>query len=654
MAPLAATPRFLARAAMERASQSQPEGEPDMNRFVLPARAATSSLDRRNRLNPRPLSLMLVAALLAGRAYGTPGGELDATFGDHGRKVIQVANTYYGFSAAVSRQPADGKLLFPGVHSWGIAGSDIAVLRLNSDGSTDDTFGANGTATVYLGKDATATKLAVQPDGKIIVAGSVLNGATFRDFALVRLNADGSIDSAFGNHGLVTLDLGGTNDSITDISLLENGQIVVVGTIDGSGVQGAAFARFEMNGSLDTSFGIGTIPGTTVVGATVYGVTGDDEPFAMIRQSDGKFVACGTNVAINNGVDYLADMLAIRVNANGSVDAAFGANGVSLVHTGGGGRSCAEMPDNRLILVGAQGGPEMGAPALARLMPDGTLDKTFGVRGVATFTVGHAAWGDAIIILGDGNLAVSGATLPLQSTNEPTDMFVARVDPASGSLDSTFGDNGITIITFGQDGVSSMIGGSSLIEQADRKLIAIGEGGYSGPVLGLARIDPAGSGSAGFAGFISTSEVVAAGSASLIVTVRRTGGSKGSLSVDFKTNDGTATAPADFAAVNGTLVWQDGDMAPKTITVPITRGASSKGTVGFTIVLTKSTGGLAASESAVEITDSGSVVQGSGGNASSGGGGSLGIGELTALAIISAFATCRRRRSGLTGALLSR
>jgi hypothetical protein len=228
-------------------------------------------------------------------------------------------------------------------------------------------------------------------------------------------------------------------------------------------------------------------------------------------------------------------------------------------------------------------------------------------------------------------------------------MFVARIDSDSGLLDSTFGSNGVTIVTFGVLDRSLHAEGRGLIAQADGKLIAVGQGDF-GSTLALARVDPAGSGSAGFAGFISTSEAVTEGAANLVVTVRRTGGSKGSLSVSYNTIAGTATAPGDFTAASGTLTWQSGDMDPKSIIVPITNDTIAESVERFSIVLTNSTGGLAASEVGVDITDSSTVLQGGGGGGGlgtalqgGGGGGGLGIEELIALALILAFTTQRRR-----------
>ena len=104
----------------------------------------------------------------------------------------------------------------------------------------------------------------MQPDGKIIVVGSASADETHFDFALARLNADGAVDSTFGSNGRVTVDLGGNNESISDLVPLQSGKFVVVGTTDAKGDQDAVFARFGANGALDATFGTGSIAGTTI------------------------------------------------------------------------------------------------------------------------------------------------------------------------------------------------------------------------------------------------------------------------------------------------------------------------------------------------------------------------------------------------------
>lgn len=584
------------------------------------------------------LPIILTALLCAGRAVGAPQGELDVTFGENGRMIIQVADSKFG--SAISRQPADGKLLLPGYYSGSNGGLDFAVLRLNSDGSADDSFGSHGIAIMDFGNfDAVATELAVQADGGIIVAGSARSGPGQLDFALARLNADGTLDSTFGGDGLVTLDLGGVAESISGIVLLQSGEIVTVGMTDANGDQDAAFLRFGSNGALDSSFGAGPIAGSTIVGAN--GRT--DELYSLIRQPDGKLVACGTTVYVDNGVDLISNMLAVRVNPDGSVDLSFGSNGSSEIAGDwqfASAEDCAALPNGVIVLAGFGGDPGFSKPTLVRLLPDGRPDTAFGNAGISKITVGRTAWARAIVRLDDGALGVTGSSLPLERTSLPTDLFVARLDAASGQLDAAFGDQGATIVDFGRLSQASIVDGRGLIAQADGKLIAVGDDLRSS--LALARLSLAITGNAGFAGFVETSAQVVEG-ADLVITVRRTGGGTGSLSVDYDTIAGTAIAPGDMTAVSGTLTWMAGDMASKSIAVPIANDGIAESAESFSVVLSNSSNGLAASQFVVDIASSDTGGSGSGGS-SGGGGGITGIQELTAMALIWAFAMRQRRR----------
>jgi uncharacterized delta-60 repeat protein len=227
---------------------------------------------------------LLATTLCTGPALAAPGGELDATFGKNGRLTIQEAS----FGGAILQQP-DGKLLVLAGYAASSTGSlDFAVLRLHPDGSRDESFGTSGRVMIdFAGSYDYVTRLALQPDGKIIAAGAS-TGATGSDFALARFNPDGSIDVTFDGDGLVTLDLGGDYEGVEGILLLENGQFVITGTTyaDSNPNIYITFARFDNDGALDSTFGTGPIAGTTLIDAG--GV-----PFWITRQPDGKFVACG-------------------------------------------------------------------------------------------------------------------------------------------------------------------------------------------------------------------------------------------------------------------------------------------------------------------------------------------------------------------------
>lgn len=592
----------------------------------------------------------LAAAIFAGPVHAAPGGELDATFGENGRLTIKDARLdgyaiHQSARSAVLQQP-DGKLLVVGQATSPAGDLDFAVLRINPDGSPDDSFGTNGRVMIdFAGFDDFATELALQPDGKIMAAGASTSAAG-SDFAFARLNPDGSIDVTLDGDGLVTLDLGGDYEQVRGILLLEDGKFVVTGRTYADGNLDMAFARFDADGALDTTFGTGPIAGTTLIDASDANGEGfrNDEPFWITRQVDGKYVACG--VADTDYWDYVGNMVAVRVNPDGSIDAGFGINGVSRIETEGWANACISMPDGTIALVGFQS----RVPVVARLTSDGSKDTTFGNSGFSSIDIGGAGWVQAMVPLDDGSLGVTGGVVTIRGT--PTDMYFARLDANSGLLDESFGANGVTIIDFGLDDQAAWSEGLALIQQTDGKLVAAGI--TTGGSIALARLDPAGIGNAGFAGFVETSGSVSEGTAELQLSVRRTGGSTGELSVDYDTVAGTATAPSDFTPSFGTLHWTGGDMDPQFIRVPITDDNIDEGNENFTIVLSNSSGGLAASEFLVTITDKVTPLPpppSSGGgplSRPSSGGGGLYLELLMLLAMRRAFLTAasfRRQRS---------
>jgi uncharacterized delta-60 repeat protein len=543
----------------------------------------------------------LLATVPAAGAWAAPGGELDAGFGDNGRLMIPEV----GFGGAIARQP-DGKLLVAGKHGTGSAANPVfAVFRLHPDGSPDDTFGTNGRAVLNVGGTGSiATELALQPDGRIIVAGESVSFEQDIDLALARFNPDGTVDATFGEDGMVRPGLGGYYESIQGLLLLQNGQFVITGSTTVNGDADLFFARLNADGGLDTTFGTGPVAGTTLVDTEdVNGNPTYEWSSWITRQPDGKYVACGASETlelVSNAV-----MLAVRINPDGSVDTAYGNNGVSLTYAGetfSAATACVAMADGTVVLAGYRGNPGEVDLALVRLASDGLPDVTFGNSGIVSIDLGDVAWAQALIQLGDGNLGLTGSAMQRNAAGEllQGDMFFARVSPDRGLLDTGFGNDGVTIVDFGFANQSAWSDGLAIIEQADGKLVAAGNTAESR--MALARVDPAGTGSAGFAGFVETAANAVEG-AELIVSVRRTGGSTGELTVQYDTVAGTATAPGDFTPSFGTLNWASGDVDSKSIRVPTTDDGIDESNEAFSIVLSNANGGLAASEFGATITN---------------------------------------------------
>jgi uncharacterized delta-60 repeat protein len=560
-------------------------------------------------------ALLMATALCPVKAYSAPQGELDASFGDHGRVLLRVGS---GNGAdAVAQQPADGKLLVAGQ-----AGYSFTVTRLNTDGTLDESFGMRGVAYVAFGGSfSRALDLAIQADGQILAVGYTEQTEPWSwdpatDFAIARLNPDGTLDRSFGDGGKVSFHLGSDQELFSRVVVLRDGRFVAAGTRAGTTV----FARFTADGALDPTFGTGAIPGVVSDKARARG--GSWWLKAMHVLDNGALVACGYRAVI-------------RLLADGSMDPGFGTDGAAEVRTGTAtdrAESCVGMPDGTTVVAGADG-PDL---LLYRLTPDGNLDTTFADGGIARIDLHPDLMetATAIVLLADGRLGVSGvAEKPGPSHRTMRLLFFARIDATSGLPDPTFGHDGMTLVSFGALDSRSMLFAPSMIRQADGKLVAVGTQSVAGEwdwsqSLALARVDPAGAGSVGFAGFAETFPPFPRESAEIAVAVQRLGGSTGTLSVDYSVSRGGVQVHT------GTLAWLTGDMDPKFITVP----TGTNGDQSYSFSLSNSTGGLATSMM-LPVPAPGNSQSG-GGN---GGGGAAGPGFLMLLAGFSLLSAWRTR-----------
>src|SRR5439155_1000972 len=181
-------------------------------------------------------------------------GSLDPTFGMSGTASTPVGIDTSGASALVLQ--SDGKLVAAG-NAWkDSVDADFAVLRYNANGSLDATFGAGGKVTTSIGSNEDdAYALVVQPDGKLVAASSTFIGVT-SDFTLLRYNANGSLDATFGTGGKVTTPVGSAGDYADALVFQPDGKLVAAGSVEGSD-RDFAVVRYNADGSLDGSFGTG-------------------------------------------------------------------------------------------------------------------------------------------------------------------------------------------------------------------------------------------------------------------------------------------------------------------------------------------------------------------------------------------------------------
>ena len=312
-----------------------------------------------------------------------PDGSLDTSFGSGG--VVTTAIGPYGDAArAVALQP-DGKLV-----AAGKAGTLIALTRYNPDGSLDTGFGVGGKVTTSIAAPGSeAYALALQPDGKLVAAGRTWEenqGKIMSMFALVRYNPNGSRDTSFGSEGLVWWPLYDSSARAFALALQPDGKLVAAGPPN------FTLVRYNPDGSLDTSFGVGGRVTTAIESAS--------EAHALALQPDGKLVAAG------KGGNHFA---LVRYNPNGSLDTSFGSGGVvttAIGAYGDGAFALALQPNGKLVAAGYASPTKFPDYfAVVRYNPDGSVDRTFGADGTVTTPSGVA---EALALQPDGKLVAVG------------------------------------------------------------------------------------------------------------------------------------------------------------------------------------------------------------------------------------------------------
>jgi uncharacterized delta-60 repeat protein len=384
------------------------------------------------------------------------GGELDPTFGDGGKVATTFAE---GGAARGLALQTDGAVV-----AVGEAGEEFGVLRYDSSGVLDPTFGDGGRITTNFtdGFLDWAEDVTVQPDGKIIAVGH----ANFNRFALARYNADGTPDETFGGDGTVTSNFHPGTDMANAVAIQADGKIVVAGSTRVGQGSGFAVARYDTSGVLDPSFGE-----DGEVTTQFFHVAGNAYDLAI--QANGKIVAAGE--AFAGGGFALA-----RYRADGSLDPYFGGDGRVVTGFGpgssGGAGAVAIQSDGKIVAAGSAG-DIFGPFAVARYTRRGRLDRTFGEDGRATVNIagGEEAATD-IAIQGNGRIVAAGyAGIPHEFGDEGTGGFALARFRANGTLDTSFGGDGKIRTHFG---VGIALGKAIAIQSDGRIVVAGWAGGY--------------------------------------------------------------------------------------------------------------------------------------------------------------------------------
>ena len=425
---------------------------------------------RRFAIQRRVIGITLIIIFLTiGQLVQATDGDLDPTFGPDG-KVLTDFDRSVDIANAVAIQ-ADGKIVVVGTtHGENdFSNEDFAVARYNPDGTLDTSFGVGGKVqTDFPNLAAVASSVVVQPDRKIVVAGCAFPLFTFLgDFKVVRYNPDGSLDSSFGDGGIVTTIFPEGSYAFA-VTLQPDGKIVAAGTVfvdfnpGESSNTDFALARYNPDGTPDATFGNGGQVSTDFLGM-------EDDALSVLIQSDGKIVAVGSA----NDPATFYDFAAVRYLSDGTVDTTFGVTG--KVHTDFGdqnfdrAQSAALQSDGHIVAAGfaiSQGGGVQNF-AVARYTSDGVLDTSFGTDGMTQIDFGSCCQSaNKVLLQPNGKIITVGYA---NTESADSDFLLARLT-SDGSLDSTFGTGGKVRTSFGD-----LNGGANgAVFQPDGTIVAVG------------------------------------------------------------------------------------------------------------------------------------------------------------------------------------
>jgi uncharacterized delta-60 repeat protein len=371
-------------------------------------------------------------------------GSIDKSFDFDGKIYIPK---HYGKAIAVAIQ-TDGKIVFVGHYLTNGDGWRSVVIRLNTDGSFDSTFGGVGSAGSIVLDNFKSNAMVLQENGKIVVGGyssRIWNNETFYDITLMRINGDGTLDSSFGAGGIAVRTTPYVSDWAYSIAIQQDNKIVAY-TYRG-------LFRFNGDGTVDSSFGVdGSVP-------TPFSYLWEGEHIVKI-QSDGKIVV---NVITGYAAGVYSHAI-FRYNMDGTLDSTFDGDGVALISPNFGGIGSFSIQSDGKIVIGTFA----NRFSLVRLNPDGSLDEKFGEGGIYSYPLNPSSGyiGRLSIILQSDDKIVSTR----RQGNEPGGDFDIVRNNSDGSLDATFGSGGI--VTTGDFAGKSGI--NSIAIQGDGKIVAVG------------------------------------------------------------------------------------------------------------------------------------------------------------------------------------
>ncbi len=339
------------------------------------------------------------------------------------------------------------------------------MKALSQSGEIDKTFGSDGIFCPYKdlldGRIMGHNSFIVQPDNKFLVTGALYTPDNLGDVLILRCNPDGGLDSSFGQGGYASLDIERLHNNGMALALQMNNKIVIAATIGNK----IGVIRYNSDGTIDNRF--------AHVGYKVFDIQDDyknfDDVHAVVIQKDQKIVVAGSS-----GDMYDENFFIIRLNSSGTFDTTFGNSGKVLFDINGEVDVLRDMliqPDGKIITAGytsALNGHQDDF-LVARHLCDGNIDTSFNKKGYNITDVPgdyFLCWCYSIGIQNDGKIIAVGAG---RFGALVVDNILIRYN-SNGTLDRSFGDNGIVITELGNfDGWST-----NLVFQPDNKILVSG------------------------------------------------------------------------------------------------------------------------------------------------------------------------------------
>lgn len=314
-------------------------------------------------------------------------GSLDNTFSGDGKLIIPEGTQGRRAADVITQQ--DGKILLGGNDD-----NDFLIIRLNTDGTMDNSWGTNGISTLDItGTWERINKLALQPDGKILAAG--YSGTNVNDITITRFNVNGTIDSSFGVNGSINMDLQGRSDRIEGLMVQSDGRILLagsshrdVGDLDGF------IMRLTPDGELDPTFDSD--------GYVIIDFGGDEELTGISLLPDGDIIVSGKKLSSTFGI--------YRFNDGGTLDSSFGVDGFADTGVVGWSLNVEYHNSNKIVMFAYTTGFPSRDLAIVVLDTKGNLDPCFGINGIFKLDLGTNTQDYAYegVFQNDGHLLLTG------------------------------------------------------------------------------------------------------------------------------------------------------------------------------------------------------------------------------------------------------